>query len=101
MVTQEVTVKGNQKKEIQVRMKEDVNEVNEVVVTGYANLRKESFTGNTVSIKKEELQKSQRPMSYRLFRHLTLHFALQKITCGVLTRTLYRKSIFVVSRELG
>ena len=57
MVTQEVTVKGNQKKEIQVRMKEDVNEVNEVVVTGYANLRKESFTGNTVSIKKEELQK--------------------------------------------
>lgn len=57
MVTQEVTVKGSQKKEILVHMKEDVNEVNEVVVTGYATLKKESFTGNTVSIKKEDLQK--------------------------------------------
>ena len=57
MATQEVTVKASQKKEILVQMKEDVNEVNEVVVTGYATLRKESFTGNTVSIKKEDLQK--------------------------------------------
>ncbi len=38
-------------------MKEDVNEVNEVVVTGYATLKKESFTGNTITVKKEELQK--------------------------------------------
>ena len=45
MATQEVTVKASQKKEILVQMKEDVNEVNEVVVTGYATLRKESFTG--------------------------------------------------------
>ena len=57
MVTQEVTVKGSQKKEIQIHMKEDVNEVNEVVVTGYATLKKESFTGNTITVKKEELQK--------------------------------------------
>ena len=57
MVTQEVTVKGSQKKEIQIHMKEDVNEVSEVVVTGYATLKKESFTGNTITVKKEELQK--------------------------------------------
>ena len=59
MVTQEVTVKGSQKKEIQIHMKEDVNEVNEVVVTGYATLKKESFTGNTITVKKEELQKKE------------------------------------------
>lgn len=57
MVTQEVKVKGSQKKEIQVRMEENVNEVNEVVVTGFANIRKESFTGNAVTIKKDELLK--------------------------------------------
>lgn len=57
MATQEVLVKANQKKEIQVRMKENVNEVNEVVITGFANIRKESFTGNAITIKKEELQK--------------------------------------------
>ena len=57
MVTQEVLVKGNLKKELVVHMKENVNEVNEVVVTGFANIRKESFTGNTVTIKKDELLK--------------------------------------------
>lgn len=57
MVTQEVLVKGNLKKELIVHMKEDVNEVNEVVVTGFANIRKESFTGNAVTIKKDELLK--------------------------------------------
>lgn len=57
MVPQEVTVKAVQKKELQVRMVEDVNEMNEVVITGFANIRKESFTGNTISIKKDELLK--------------------------------------------
>lgn len=57
MVTQEVMVKANQKKEIQVRMQENVNEVNEVVVTGFANIRKESFTGNAITVKRDELLK--------------------------------------------
>lgn len=57
MVSQEVAVKAVQKKELNVRMKEDVNEMNEVVITGFTNIRKESFTGNTITIKKEELQK--------------------------------------------
>lgn len=57
MITQEVPVKANQKKDIQVRLKENENELNEVVVTGYSNIKKESFTGNTVTVKKEELMK--------------------------------------------
>ena len=57
MEPQEITVKAGQKKEIQVRMKEDTNEINEVVVTGFANIRKESFTGNTITVKRDELLK--------------------------------------------
>lgn len=57
MKDQEVTVKANQEKELQIRMEEDANELNEVVVTGYANLRKESFTGNSVTVKKDEILK--------------------------------------------
>lgn len=42
---------------INVVMKESADEMENVVVTGYANVRKESFTGNTVSISKDQLQK--------------------------------------------
>ena len=44
-------------KELVITMKEEVKEVDEVVVTGYANIKKESFTGSSVSIKREELLK--------------------------------------------
>ncbi|WP_077153158.1 SusC/RagA family TonB-linked outer membrane protein [Bacteroides bouchesdurhonensis] len=57
MKPQEVTVKAGQKKDLQIRMKEDANELNEVVITGMADIRKESFTGNTITIKKDELLK--------------------------------------------
>ena len=57
MKDQEIKVKANQEKELQIRMEEDANELNEVVVTGFANLRKESFTGNTVTIKKDDILK--------------------------------------------
>ncbi len=50
----------NDEKELVITMKEEVNEMDEVVVTGYANIRKESFTGNTVSVKKEELLKASK-----------------------------------------
>lgn len=42
---------------INVTMDESANEMENIVVTGYANIRKESFTGNTVAISKDELQK--------------------------------------------
>ena len=38
-------------------LKEDVTEMEEVVVTGYGKVRKESFTGSSVSISKEQLMK--------------------------------------------
>lgn len=44
-------------KDLIIRMKEDVTEVDEVVITGIANIRKESFTGSSVTIHREELLK--------------------------------------------
>ena len=38
-------------------MKPDTKEVEEVVVTGYGNVRKTSFTGNSVTVSRDELLK--------------------------------------------
>ncbi|MEY8593643.1 SusC/RagA family TonB-linked outer membrane protein [Butyricimonas hominis] len=56
--THEVVLKKDPKndaKELVIRMKLEVAEVDEVVVTGYAQIRKESFTGNSISVSREEL----------------------------------------------
>lgn len=58
MVNKEVTFTGTTR--INVTLAEDVSEIEQSVVTGYANIRKESFTGNTVSINKEELLKASK-----------------------------------------
>ena len=55
MVAQEV--KYMNQKEINVVLKEDSKEVEEVVVTGYFNRTKQSSTGAEVSVKGEELRK--------------------------------------------
>ena len=55
MVTQEITYAG--KDTINVVMKEDVETLEDVVVTGYSNIRNSSFTGNAVTVKKEDLLK--------------------------------------------
>lgn len=55
MESQEFAYTGQTR--INVAMAEALAEVENVVVTGYANIRKESFTGNTVSIGRDELQK--------------------------------------------
>ena len=52
--TQEVMLK-NDTKELVIHMKPEVEEMDEVVVTGYAQIRKESFTGNSISVSREEL----------------------------------------------
>ncbi len=56
MVTQEVKYTG--KDTINVVMKEDRVKMDEVVVTGYMNVRKESFTGNATTVSKDQLLKT-------------------------------------------
>ena len=53
--TQEVTVKDTAA--LTVKMVPEVRQVDEVVVTGYANVKKSSFTGNAVKVDKEDLFK--------------------------------------------
>lgn len=56
MITKEVTVTDFQK-EVIVKMELEVKQVEEVIVTGYGNIRRSAFTGNAVSVTREELLK--------------------------------------------
>ena len=54
METRQVFV-GKGQTEILVSLNPDIKKIQEVVVTGYGNVRKTSFTGNSVTVSKEEL----------------------------------------------
>lgn len=56
MESSEATYDGSNKT-IHFALSESTQSIDEVVVTGYANVRKESYTGNTTTIKKEDLAK--------------------------------------------
>ena len=56
MEPKEVAYKGQQ--EFYVVMKTAKEELEEVVVTGYMKLKKESFTGNTTTVNKDQLLKT-------------------------------------------
>lgn len=45
---------------INVTLEEDVHFITSVVITGYANIKQESFTGNSVTINKEDLLKASK-----------------------------------------
>ncbi len=53
--TKEITIKDN--KPLTVVMVEKIIEMEEVVKTGYANIRKSSFTGSSTQVKRDELLK--------------------------------------------
>ncbi len=53
---QEVKVNGEDAKPLEIVLKEDVTEMDEVVVTGIYQRKKESFTGSATTFKKEELK---------------------------------------------
>ncbi len=51
---QEIVVE-NVQKDLVIKLKEEMTEMDEVVVTGYGNVSKESFTGSSVSVSKDQL----------------------------------------------
>lgn len=59
MESQEVQLKNvrDLKQTLAVRLKHDAMQMEEVVVTGYGNIRKESFTGSSVTVKGDDLLK--------------------------------------------
>ncbi|GHT15114.1 SusC/RagA family TonB-linked outer membrane protein [Bacteroidia bacterium] len=56
MESSEATYDGSNQT-IHVALSELAQSIDEVVVTGYTNVRKESYTGNTTTIKKEDMAK--------------------------------------------
>lgn len=45
---------------LNITLEEDVHFISTVVVTGFANIKQESFTGNSVTIKNDELMKASK-----------------------------------------
>ena len=76
MVSQEIAWAGNSR--INVKLAEDVSEIETSVVTGYANIRKESFTGNTVSINKEELLKASKTNVIKAIQNFDPSFRIKE-----------------------
>lgn len=65
-------------KELIIRMKPDVKEMDEVVVTGYANVKKESFTGSSISVKREDLLKASPTNVVQALASFDPSFRIQK-----------------------
>lgn len=55
METQDVKVKGQ--KVLNIVMREKVNEMDEVIVTGYGNIKKSSFTGASTTVSRNDILK--------------------------------------------
>ena len=76
--TRKIKVTSRQK--VDVQMVEATESIQEVIVTGYNSIQKESFTGNTTKIEKEDLLK---------VNPNNLISAIQTFTIGVYVRPLF------------
>ena len=81
METRLVNLKKGQT-EILVSLKPDIKEMKEVVVTGYGNVRKTSFTGNSVTVTKDELMSVSKSNVIKAYRLSILHSVFKPITIG-------------------
>ena len=76
MVSQEKKV--GDKLEINVILEEEVKEMDEVVITGYANIRKESFTGNAVTVSRDQLLKTNNKNVIAALQHFDPSFRIKE-----------------------
>ena len=65
-------------KEISIRMEPDTENLDEVVVTGYANVRKESFTGSSVTVKRDQLLKASATNVIQALQSFDPSFRIQR-----------------------
>ncbi len=65
-------------KEISIKMFPDTEDLEEVVVTGYANVKKESFTGSSISVKREDLLKASPTNVVQALASFDPSFRIQK-----------------------
>lgn len=78
METQEVKVAKEQTNELVIRMQNDVKQMDEVVVTGFVNIKKESFTGNSVTVKQDELLKVSKTNVIKALQAFDPSFRIQE-----------------------
>ena len=57
MKSQEVKIAPDNKKDLKIIMENDNVQINDVVVTGYGNVSRQSFTGNARTVTQEEIKK--------------------------------------------
>lgn len=76
MTTQNVKVTNG--KPLRIVMKPDAKQLDEVVVTGYVKISKNSFTGTSVTVSADQLMSVSKRMCWGLCRCLTLLSALLK-----------------------
>ncbi len=65
-------------KEISIRMEPDTENLDEVVVTGYGNIRKESFTGSSVTVKRDQLLKASATNVIQALQSFDPSFRIQR-----------------------
>ena len=79
MQTRELRFNKNSKTEgLEVKMKEEAQQMDEVVVTGFANIKKESFTGNSVTIKQDELLSVSKTNAIKAIQAFDPSFRIQE-----------------------
>ena len=67
--------------------------MDEVVVTGYSNIRKESFTGKATTVTKEQLMKVNSKNVIAALQTFDPHSGSKIINCGDRIQMLYRSLI--------
>lgn len=78
METREVVVPKDKMQELVIQLAEDVKQMEEVVITGFVNIRKESFTGNSVTVKQDELLKVSKTNVIKALQTFDPSFRIQE-----------------------
>ncbi len=87
----EVSVKKH--KELEVVLEDLMENLEDVVITGYGNISKSSFTGNSVSIKREDLLKVSRSNVIAALQTFDPSFRIQENNQWDQTPTQFRRCI--------
>ena len=80
MVTEEISLGDDASKDKArvIKLKEDAVMTDEVVITGYSNINKKSFTGISVQIKKEDLLKVSKTNVFSALQAFDPSFRIQE-----------------------
>lgn len=73
-------IQKKMKKPLSISLKEEKTEMEEVVITGYANINKKSFTGNAIKVDREDLLKVSKTSILAALQTFDPSFRIQENT---------------------